>query len=133
MLDSGTGRIRGASIFGPPEAAQILREILDPFKQDGVAGAVATRSRRSGGTDSTSFNQAGLPGIGLAQDPIEYGTYTWHTNLDTYERIVEEDAKKAAVVVATAVYHLAMKDDLLPRFTKETMPAPRPVEPTERP
>lgn len=127
-IDSGTGRIRGATVFGPPEAAQILREVLNPFKQDGVAGAVATRSRRLGGTDSTSFNRAGLPGIGLAQDPIEYGTYTWHTNLDTYERIVEEDVKKAAVVVASAVYQLAMQDELLPRFAKEGMPAPPPVE-----
>ena len=37
-------------------------------------GASATRSRRTGGTDSTSFNEAGLPGIGLSQDPIEYGS-----------------------------------------------------------
>jgi Zn-dependent M28 family amino/carboxypeptidase len=124
-IDSGTGRIRGASVFGPPEAAEILRDILRPFKDDGVAGAIATRSRRLGGTDSTSFNQAGLPGIGLAQDPIEYGTHTWHTNLDTYERILEEDVKKAAVVVATAVYQLAMRDDLLPRFSKEAMPRDR--------
>ena len=130
-IDSGTGRIRGASVFGPPETATILREILKPFKQDGVAGAIATRSRRSGGTDSTSFNQAGLPGIGLGQDAIEYGSHTWHTNLDTYERILEDDVKKAAVVVATAVYELAMRDELLPRFRKEAMPAKPVVEPAD--
>ncbi|MGH9956658.1 MAG: M20/M25/M40 family metallo-hydrolase [Pyrinomonadaceae bacterium] len=132
-IDSGTGRIRGASVFGPPEAAAIVREILKPFKADGVAGAIATRSRNLGGSDSTSFNNAGLPGIGLAQDPIEYGTYTWHTNLDTYERIVEDDVKKAAVVVASAVYELAMRDDLLPRFTKDAMPAPAPREAADEP
>jgi carboxypeptidase Q len=126
-IDSGTGRIRGASVFGPPETAKILREILKPFKDDGIAGAIATRSRRAGGTDSTSFNQAGLPGIGLNQDPIEYGSHTWHTNLDTYERILEDDVKKAAIVVATAVYELATRDDLLPRFTKENMPPPPPA------
>jgi carboxypeptidase Q len=127
-IDSGTGRVRGASVFGPPEAAKILREILKPFKDYGVVGAIASRSRNLGGTDSTSFNQAGLPGIGLAQDPIEYGTDTWHTNLDTYERILEDDVKKAAVVVATAVYELATRDALLPRFSKEEMPKPPPVE-----
>ncbi|HEU4480228.1 MAG TPA: M20/M25/M40 family metallo-hydrolase [Pyrinomonadaceae bacterium] len=125
-IDSGTGRIRGASVFGPPEAGKILRDILKPFKDDGVAGAIATRSRNTGGTDSTSFNHAGLPGIGLAQDTIEYGSHTWHTNLDTYERILEEDVKKAAIVVASALYQLAMRDELLPRFSKEAMP-PRPV------
>ena len=92
-IDSGTGRVRGAGVFGPPEAANILREILEPFKDDGVVGAVASRSRKLGGSDNTSFNQAGLPGIGMGQDPIEYGTHTWHTNLDTYERILEDDVK----------------------------------------
>ena len=82
-IDSGTGRVRGAGVFGPPEAAAIMREILAPFKGDGVVGAVSSRSRNLGGSDNTSFNQAGLPGIGMGQDPIEYGTYTWHTNLDT--------------------------------------------------
>lgn len=125
-IDSGTGRVRGATVFGPPEAASILRSILEPFKGDGVAGAIATRSRTTGGTDSTSFNNAGLPGINLTQDPIEYGSHTWHTNLDTYERILEDDVKKAAVVVATAVYELAMRDELLPRFAKEAMPPPPP-------
>jgi carboxypeptidase Q len=123
-VDSGTGRIRGAQVFGPPEAATILREVFAPFEDLGVTGAIATRSRRAGGTDSTSFNEAGLPGISLGQDPIEYGTYTWHTNLDTYERIVEEDAKKSAMAVAAAVYHLAMRDQMLPRFGGEAMPAP---------
>lgn len=132
-IDSGTGRIRGASVFGPPEAGQILRDILKPFKDDGVVGAIATRSRGLGGTDSTSFNQAGLPGIGLGQDPIEYGTHTWHTNLDTYERILEDDVKKAAIVVAAALYQLAMRDELLPRFAKEAMPPRPPVEPTATP
>ena len=129
-IDSGTGRVRGATVFGPSETAGILRKILEPFKDDGVAGAIATRSRRTGGTDSTSFNEAGLPGIGLSQDPIEYGSHTWHTNLDTYERIVEDDVKKAAIVVATAVYELAMRDELLPRFAKTEMPAPPSPTPT---
>jgi hypothetical protein len=125
-VDSGTGRIRGGSVFGPPEAATALREIFKPFEDLGVMGVTATNSRRSGGTDSTTFNEAGLPGIGLQQDPIEYNSYTWHTNLDTYERIIEDDVKKSATAIASALYHLAMRDEMLPRYTKETMPAPPP-------
>jgi Zn-dependent M28 family amino/carboxypeptidase len=132
-VDSGTGRIRGASVFGPPEAAEMLRQILEPFKSEGVIGAIQSRSRNLGGSDNTSFNQAGLPGIGLFQDPIEYGSHTWHTNLDTIERIVEDDVKKNAVLVATAVYALAMSDSLLPRYSKEAMPPPPPPEPTTTP
>jgi hypothetical protein len=123
-IDSGTGRARGMNVFGPAAAADILREAIVPFADLGVVGAISSRSRRLGGTDSTSFNQAGLPGIGIGQDPIEYFTDTWHTSVDTYERILEDDAKSSAIVVAGAAYQLAMRDEMLPRFTKDEMPAP---------
>ena len=84
-VDSGTGRIRGGSVFGPPEAAAIVGQYFREFEDFGVYGASASTSRASGGTDSTSFNAAGLPGIGLSQDGMEYGSHTWHTNLDTLE------------------------------------------------
>lgn len=129
-VDSGTGRIRGASVFGPKAAGEVLRVAFSAFEDFGIVGATTTTSRRSSGTDSTSFNEAGLPGIGLGQDPIQYGTYTWHTNLDTYERIVESDVIRAAIAVAGAVYHVAMRDEMLPRFSKDDMPAP--VRPPER-
>jgi hypothetical protein len=126
-IDSGTGRARGAGVFGPPEAAAIVRQALAPFKDLGVAGASAGRSRNVGGTDSTSFNNAGLPGIGFGQDPIEYGSHTHHTNLDHYERIIEADVKASAVAIAATLYQLAMRDEMVPRFTKETMPPPVPA------
>jgi carboxypeptidase Q len=131
-VDSGTGRIRGANVFGPKEAGAILRDVLAPFEDFGLMGATVTASRRSGGTDSTSFNEAGLPGIGLGQDPIQYGSHTWHTNLDAYERIIEEDAVRSSIAIAGAVYHLAMREEMLPRFSKEKMPAP-PPSPTPTP
>jgi Zn-dependent M28 family amino/carboxypeptidase len=126
-VDGGTGRIRGASVFGPPQAGEILAQYFKEFEDLGIYGATTTTSRNPGGTDSTSFNAAGLPGIGLGQDGIEYNSHTWHTNLDTYERIVEEDVKKSTVAVAYAVYQLAMRNDMLPRFSKETMPATPPA------
>lgn len=126
-IDSGTGRARNFSVFGPPETVAPLREVAAPFADWGLLGAINTRSRNFGGSDHTSFNNAGLPGIGVQQDPIEYFTHTWHTNLDTYERIVEDDVKKSAVAIATAVYRLATRDELLPRFKKDEMP-PKPPE-----
>ncbi|CAN5538527.1 M28 family metallopeptidase [soil metagenome] len=121
-IDSGTGKARGMSVFGPTEAADILREAVKPFEDLGILGAINTRSRGFGGSDHTSFNNAGLPGIGVFQDPIEYGSHTWHTNLDTYERIIEEDVKSAATVIAATVYVLAMRDEMLPRYPKDAMP-----------
>lgn len=123
-VDSGTGRLRGASVFGPPEAAAVLRPLLARFADWGLFGAQPTSSRATGGTDSTSFNNAGLPGIGMQQDPIEYGSLTHHTNLDTYERIVPDDAEKAAAEVAAEVWYAANLDQMIPRFPKDKMPAP---------
>jgi carboxypeptidase Q len=121
-MDSGTGRVRGLTAFGPAAAGDVLRQATASFKDLGLLGAATTRSRAAGGTDSTNFNAAGLPCINTLLDPIQYATYTWHTNLDTYERIVEDDVKKAAIVLAGAVYHLAMRDELLPRLAGNAMP-----------
>ena len=132
-IDSGTGKARGMSIFGPPEAATVLRDALAPFSDLGVAGALNSTGRNLGGTDSTSFNAAGLPGIGVSQDPIEYFNVTWHTNLDTYERIIEADVKSSAVAIAGAVYAVAMRDEMLPRFKPADMPPPPTPAPTPTP
>lgn len=132
-IDSGTGRARAFSVFGPPEAAEILRGIVKPYEDLGILGTSNGRSRGLGGSDHTSFNQAGLPGIGVQQDPIEYGSHTWHTNLDTYERIIPEDVQNAAIVIAASVYALAMRDEMLPRYSKEQMPALPTPAPTPAP
>jgi len=131
-IDSGTGRARGMNVFGPPEAADVLRDALKPFADLGVAGALNSGGRNLGGTDSTSFNAAGLPGISVSQDPIEYFNVTWHTNLDTYERIIESDVKSSATAIAGALYQLAMRDEPLPRFKPADMPKP-PATPTPTP
>ena len=122
-IDSATGRIRGASIFGPADATAVLRPVFPQFREWGVAGINVTSSRAIGGTDSTSFNNAGLPGVGFQQDPIEYGALTHHTNLDTYERLIPQDVKETAVLTVSTVRHVANGDAMLPRFTKEQMPA----------
>jgi hypothetical protein len=66
----------------------------------------------------------------VGQDPIEYQSATWHTNLDTYERIIESDAVASAIAVASVVYDLATRDEKLPRFAKDKMPKPVPGDDT---
>jgi hypothetical protein len=125
-IDSGTGLVRGASIFGPPEAARVLAQFIKPWEEFKIYGAVPNSGRNIGGTDSTSFNNAGLAGMGGGQDTIEYGSHTHHTNLDAYERILPDDMKKNAIITASIIYHIAMRDELMPRFSKEQMP-PKPA------
>ena len=86
-------------------------------------GAAASTARVEGGSDNGAFAVAGLPGIGTQQDPIEYNSTTWHTNLDTYERIVPEDVMHNAVLSAAVMLGLANRDQMLPRFAPDKMPA----------
>jgi carboxypeptidase Q len=125
-IDSGTGKPRGAGIFGPAAAGDMLRPMMMPFADWGFTGVSTSNSRQTGGTDSTSFNNAGLPGIGLSQDGFDYNSFTHHTNYDTYERIYENDVREGAVEIASAVYAMAMADQMVPRYAKADMPEPRP-------
>ena len=122
-LDNGSGRIRGMHIFGPPEAADALRAILKPFEADGVVGATTYRNRTPPGSDHAAFSVNGLPGVWIDQDPLDY-TVSWHSSADTFERFSDADARQAALVLAAAVYEVAQRDDLLPRFNRAAMPAP---------
>ena len=124
-IDTGTGLVRGASIFGPPEAARALAQFIKPWEEFKIYGALPTSGRNIGGTDSTSFNNAGLAGMGGSQDGIEYNSHTHHTNLDAYERILPDDVKKNAIITASIIYHIAMRDQLMPRFAADQMP-PKP-------
>jgi Zn-dependent M28 family amino/carboxypeptidase len=78
-------------------------------------GVTTMTIRDTGGTDHGSFDAVGLPGFQFIQDPVEYGTRTHHSNMDTYERLQAEDMRKNAVIVATFVYHAANRDTVLPR------------------
>jgi hypothetical protein len=123
-LDGGTGKPRAASVFGPPEAAAMVQTAMDNFKDWGFYHVNPSLGRATGGTDSTSFNNAGLPGVGLNQDGFDYGSYTHHTSFDTYERIYEPDMREAAVEEALTLYSLANTDQMVPRCSAATMPAP---------
>ncbi len=111
-VDNGTGRIRGIWNQSNPLVTPIFEQLLWPFKDLGV---VVVRHGNTGGTDHLSFDRVGIPGFNFIQDPIEYGTRTHHTHVDTFERLVLDDLRQAAVVVASTAYHLAMRDEMVPR------------------
>ncbi len=71
--------------------------------------------RHTGGTDHENFDAVGIPGFQFIQDPLDYGSRTHHTNMDTYERLQPEDLAQAATVEAIFVYNAAMRDQMLPR------------------
>lgn len=111
-VDNGTGRLRGIWSQGNEQVIPIFEQIFAPLKDLGV---VVTRHGNTGGTDHLAFDAVGVPGFNFIQDPIEYFVRTHHSNVDTYERLVIDDLKQAAVVVAVTAYHLAMRDEMMPR------------------
>ncbi|MET0647148.1 MAG: M20/M25/M40 family metallo-hydrolase [Pyrinomonadaceae bacterium] len=117
--DSGTGAIRGVHMQGNEALRPIFRRWLLPFAQLKVGEttytATTVTAANSGGSDFLAFDAVGLNGIDFLQDELEYGTRTWHSNQDTYDRVIPEDLKQAAVIVAAFVYNAATADAMLPR------------------
>jgi Zn-dependent M28 family amino/carboxypeptidase len=111
-LDNGTGKIRGIYLQGNEQLRSIFRSWLTPFEE---LEAATISVSNTGGTDHQSFDAVGIPGFQFIQDELEYNTRTHHSSMDVFDRIQEEDVKQAAVIMATFVYHTAMRDELLPR------------------
>lgn len=111
-LDNGTGQIRGINMQGNEALRPIFKGWLESFK-DYNATTVTINS--VGGTDHLAFDAIGLPGFQFVQDPIEYFTRTWHTTQDVSDRMLEEDLKRSAIIMATFAYNSAMTDAKLPR------------------
>ncbi|HEY5174646.1 MAG TPA: M20/M25/M40 family metallo-hydrolase [Terriglobales bacterium] len=111
-VDNGTGKIRGVYLQENAAMAPIFAQWIEPLKDLGVT---TLTMRNTGGTDHEAFDAVGIPGFQFIQDPLDYGSRTHHSNMDTYERLQPEDLAQAAVVEAIFVYNTAMRDQMLPR------------------
>ena len=111
-LDNGGGRIRGVWAQENAAAVPIFEAWLQPFAD---LGATTVTLENTSGTDHLPFDRAGLPGFQFIQDGLDYWSRTHHTHLDTYDHLREADLKQSAVVLASFLYHAAMRDRPLPR------------------
>lgn len=120
-LDNGGGKIRGVFLQGNDELRSVFGAWLEPFAD---LGATTLTIRNTGSTDHIAFDELGIPGFQFIQDGLEYGTRTHHTNMDSYDRVSANDLMQASVIVASFVYHAAMRNDMLPR---KPLPKPNPA------
>lgn len=121
-LDNGSGRIRGVHLQGNEHVRPIFDAWLEPFH---YLEAETLTTEVTWGTDHLLFDAVGLPGFQFLQDPLDYDTLTHHSDQDVYNNLSEPDLQKAAVILASFVYHTAMRDDPLPR---KRLPEPRPED-----
>lgn len=110
-VDNGTGRIRGVYLQGNTQVRDAFSQWIAPLKEFGVTTVSAGNT---GGTDHQAFDAIGLGGWQFIQDPVDYDTRTHHSNQDLYERLVPEDMKHNAAVVAAFVWQAAQRNTRLP-------------------
>ena len=118
-LDNGGGKIRGIYAQGNAAVVPIFKAWFEPFHD---LGAKTVSVNNTGGTDHEPFDEVGLPAFQFIQDGLDYGSRLHHTQLDSFGNAYEKNLKQSAVIIASFLYHAAMRDEKLPRE-----PMPRPV------
>src|SRR5690606_24331337 len=121
--DNGTGRIANISGQGFVHSYDYLGRWIDAVPQDQKKHIETTYPGMpdSGGSENASFTAAGVPGIGLRSLNWGYFGYTWHTNRDTYDKIIFSEVKNNVIVAATLVYMACEEPEMVSR-EKRVMP-----------
>jgi len=114
-IDPGMGPIYGWYSETSQEAKSLFDAWLAPLKDVGMRRNVIEGITN---TDHLSFKAVGIPGFTPIQDYATYDVRTHHTNVDTYERVREQDLEQNALCLAWFAYNAAMMDDRFPRSTK---------------
>ncbi len=109
--DNGTGRVVRMGGAGLPNAAVHITAWLSklPTVFQEQVKFTGPGFPAGGGSDDFSFACYGAPAFGLGALPWDYSNYTWHTNRDTYDKIVFDDLKANATLTAMLAY-LASED-----------------------
>ena len=104
--DNGTGRVVNISGGGFLHAYDYLGRWLNAVPRE-YKNEIETNfpgTPAGGGSDYASFVAAGAPAFSLSSLSWSYGNYTWHTNLDTYDKIVFDDVRANAILTAILTY-----------------------------
>ena len=134
--DNGTGRVVQINGHGFTEAyrfigewlqyvpSEIRNEIetefpgvpipLNSYEENGVIVP------SGGSSDWRNFVSSGVPGFNLRSLDFSYGGdsqyhYTWHTNRDTYDKIIFDDVRDNVILIAILTYLASEEDELMPR------------------
>ena len=110
-MDNGSGRYRGIYLQWNEMVRPLFEEWLKPFE---ALGCTTIAIGYTSGTDHLTFDRYDLPAFQFIQDEIEYDR-TYHSVMDTYERLSIEDLRINAIITASFVYNAAMRNEKLPR------------------
>ena len=116
--DNGTGRVVRISGQGFLNAYDYMGSWLEAAPES-ITKEIETTfpgTPGGGGSDYASFVAEGAPAFSLSSLNWSYFNYTWHTNLDTYDKIVFDDVRNNAILTAILAYMASEDPD---RTSKE--------------
>jgi hypothetical protein len=133
--DNGTGRVTGISMQGLTGAGSHFGHWLSliPGEITGHIDLSIPGSPSGGGSDHASFVCEGAPSFMLGSLNWGYFQYTWHTNLDTFDKVVFDDVKNNAVLTAMLAYLASEDAERIPRDRRVMPLNPRTGEQREWP
>ena len=111
--DNGTGRVVSISGEGFLNSYDYLSDWLSSVPRD-VSKHIKTDfpgTPSTGSTDHASFVAAGVPAFNLNALSWGYSNFTWHTNLDTYDKIVFDDLINNVILTAILAYKASEDED----------------------
>lgn len=121
--DNGTGRVVNLSGQGFLNAYDYLGSWLHAVPEN-VSKHIETHfpgTPARGGSDYASFVAAGAPAFSLSSLSWAYWNYTWHTNLDTYDKIVFDDVRNNVILTVILTYMASEDPDRTSRV-KSVLP-----------
>jgi carboxypeptidase Q len=133
--DNGTGRIANISMQGFARAGEFFERWLGRVPTDISRHIELQRPGfpGGGGSDHAAFVCAGAPAFMLGSLSWDYGTYTWHTNRDTFDKISFDDVRNNAILVAMLAYLAAEEPTRMPRDRAEGLVNPQTRQPIQWP
>jgi len=123
--DNGTGRVANLSMQGLVNAGSMWGRWLARLPNE-IARNLSVQfpgTASGGGTDNASFVCYGAPAFGLGSLNADYGQYTWHTNRDTFDKLMLDDVKNNATLTAMLAYLASEDPERVPRERRTLFPA----------
>ncbi|WP_299210722.1 M20/M25/M40 family metallo-hydrolase [uncultured Dokdonia sp.] len=121
--DNGTGRVvrlsGGGFLYSYDYLSRWLNAVPEEITQHIETTFPGAPAR--GGSDYASFQAAGAPAFSLSSLNWSYWNYTWHTNRDTYDKIIFDDVRNNVILTAILTY-MASEDPEKTSRVKSVLP-----------